>query len=182
MAQPTTALLVIDLQLGMFGGEELAPIHAGDALLTCVRALIAQARAVRTPVIYVRHDSGPGRLLEYGTENWQIHPMIAPAPGETIVDKRTPDSFHETALSNELAAIGAKRLVVAGAQSEVCVDTTCRRAFSLGFDVTLVADAHSTWDNAVLTADQIIRHTNQTLAGRFVRLTASDETSLFRLC
>jgi hypothetical protein len=41
MAQPVTfdaktALLVIDLQLGMFNGETLAPIHAGEALLTRV--------------------------------------------------------------------------------------------------------------------------------------------------
>jgi len=174
MAQSETALLVVDLQLGMFNGEEIGPIHAGDALLTRVRALLAQARAAGAPVIYVRHDSGPGRLLACGTANWQIHPAIAPAPGETIVDKRTPDSFHATTLSTELAAIGAKRIIVAGAQSEVCVDTTCRRAFSLGFDVTLVCDAHSTWSNAVLTADQIIRHTNQTLGGRFARLIPSD--------
>jgi len=62
-----------------------------------------------------------------------------------------------------------------GAQTEVCVDTTCRRAFSLGFEVTLVSDGHSTWENATLTADQIIRHTNDTLAGWFVRLARVDE-------
>jgi len=62
-----------------------------------------------------------------------------------------------------------------GAQTEVCVDTTCRRAFSLGFEVTLVSDGHSTWDNATLSADQIIRHTNDTLAGWFVRLARVDE-------
>jgi nicotinamidase-related amidase len=175
MAQPATALLVVDLQLGMFNGEEIAPIHAGDVLLARVQVLLAQARSAGAPVLYVRHDSGAGHLLERGTAKWQIHPAIAPAPGETIVDKRTPDSFHETTLSTELAAIGAKRLIVTGAQSEVCVDTTCRRAFSLGFDVTLVSDAHSTWNNAVLNADQIIRHTNQTLGGRFVRLISSGD-------
>ncbi len=55
------------------------------------------------------------------------------------------------------------------------MDTTCRRAFSLGFEVTLVSDGHSTWENATLTADQIIRHTNDTLAGWFVRLARVDE-------
>ena len=103
MAQPVAALLVVDLQLGMFGVEDIEPIHAGDALLTRVKTLLAQARRADTPFIYVRHDSGPGRLLEQGTANWQIHPAIAPAPGETIVEKRTPDTFHETSLSAELA-------------------------------------------------------------------------------
>lgn len=185
MAQPAasdvkTALLVIDLQLGMFNGAWIVPIHAGEALLTRVQALLAQARAAGAPVIYVRHAGGAGHLLEYGTANWQIHPAIAPAPGETIVEKRTPDAFHETTLSTALAATGAKRLIVTGAQTEVCVDATCRRAFSLGFEVTLVSDAHSTWDGATLTADQIIRHTNQTLARRFVRLVSSEGAAFGR--
>jgi len=169
------ALLVIDLQLGMFNGERIAPIHAGDMLLAHVQTLLSQARQSRTRVIFVRHAGGPGHLLEYGTPNWAIHPSIAPQPGEPIVDKRTPDAFHQTTLHAELATTGIIRLIVAGAQSEVCVDTTCRRAFSSGFEVTLVADAHSTWDNDTLSADQIIRHTNETLAGWFVQLVQTAE-------
>ena len=169
------ALLVVDLQRGMFNGERLPPIHAGEALLARVEALIAQARGAGIPVVFVRHGGGPGHLLESGTANWQIHPAIAPAAGEAIVEKHAPDSFHQTTLSAALAAGGARRLVVVGAQSEICVDTTCRRAFSLGFEVVLVSDAHSTWNNAVLTADQIIQHTNQTLAEWFVRLVPSKD-------
>jgi nicotinamidase-related amidase len=75
----------------------------------------------------------------------------------------------------ELSTVDVKQLVVVGAQTEVCVDTTCRRAFSLGFNVTLVSDAHSTWGNDTLTADQIISHTNQTLAGWFVRTARTAE-------
>jgi nicotinamidase-related amidase len=179
MAQPMaretpTALLVIDLQSGMFCAERPALLHAGDALLTRVHALLAGARAAGVPVVYVRHDGGPGHRLQHGTAGWQIHPMIAPVAGDAIVDKRTPDAFHGTSLSSVLGAIGARRLVVVGAQSEVCVDTTCRRAFSLGLEVTLVADGHTTWDNAVLSAEQIIRHTNQTLSRWCVRLAAAD--------
>jgi nicotinamidase-related amidase len=163
-----TALLVIDLQLGMFNGERLAPLYASEMLLVRVQALLSRARRSGTRVIYIRHAGPSGHLLEEGTPNWRIHPSIAPLPGETIVDKRTPDAFHETTLMTELTNSGVKRLIVAGAQTEICVDTTCRRAFALGFDVTLVSDAHSTWDNDTLTADQIIRHTNQTLARWFV--------------
>jgi len=35
-------------------------------------------------------------------------------------------------------------LLIMGAQTEVCVDTTCRRASSLGFSATLVSDGHNT--------------------------------------
>jgi nicotinamidase-related amidase len=170
-----TALLLIDLQLGMFNGERLAPIHDGDRLLTNVQAALQQARQRDVPVIFVRHGGPPGHLLEHGSPNWHIHPAIAPAAGETIVDKSTPDSFHDTSLLADLHARGLDQLVIMGAQTELCVDTTCRRAFSLGVRVALVSDGHSTWDNDTLTADQIIRHTNKTLAGWFVQLRRADE-------
>lgn len=38
-------------------------------------------------------------------------------------------------------------LVIAGNQTEYCIDTTCRHAASLGYNVTLVRDAHRTWDS-----------------------------------
>ena len=44
----------------------------------------------------------------------------------------------------------------------------------------LVSDGHSTWDNGTLTADQIIRHTNATLAGWFVQLLRADEVEYRR--
>jgi nicotinamidase-related amidase len=163
-----TALLVIDLQSGMFNGERIAPLHAGETLLARTQAVLSHARRSGMPVIYVRHAGPAGHLLERGTPNWEIHPSIAPQAGEVIIDKRTPDGFHETLLLSELS--GMKRLVVVGAQTEVCVDTTCRRGFTQGFQVTLVSDCHSTWDNDTLRADQIIRHTNETLAGWFVDL------------
>jgi len=175
---PTTfksALLVIDLQLGMFNGERLAPIHAGKSLLVHARSAIELARSSGVRVIYVRHAGRPGHPLEHGTPNWHIHPDITPQSGETVIDKPTPDSFHETSLLTEVAAEEINGLLIMGAQTELCVDTTCRRAFSLGFSVTLVSNGHSTWDNATLTADQIIRHTNDTLAGWFVRLVRADE-------
>jgi nicotinamidase-related amidase len=175
LAPVHTVLLVIDLQLGMFDGVRIAPIHAGEALLTRVQILLTKARAAGTPVIYVRHSARPGRPLDPTTPQWDIHPAIAPLPTETIVDKRTPDAFLDTTLLDTLTASGTKRLIVVGAQTELCVDTTCRRAFALGFDVVLVADGHSTWDNDVLTAEQIIPHTNQTLAEWFVRTVATAE-------
>lgn len=174
-ASPETALLVIDLQLGMFDGVRIAPIHNGEALLARVQTLLAKARAAGTRIIYIRHAAAPGRTLDPATPQWQIHPAIAPHPGETIVDKSFPDSFRDTTLQAKLTAVGTKRLIIVGAQTELCVDTTCRRAASLGFDVALVADGHSTWDNDALKAEQIIRHTNQTLSSWFVRTVLAAE-------
>src|SRR3978361_1005556 len=103
-----TVLVVIDLQVGMFHD---VGVHAGEALLTRVQGLIGRARIAGVAVVYVRHDGGAGHLLESGTAHWEIHPTIAPAAGEKIVDKRTPDPFHRTTLMVELYATEAHRLV-----------------------------------------------------------------------
>src|SRR5438105_15863492 len=57
--------------------------------------------------------------------------------------------------------------------TELCVDTTCRQACSLEYDVTLVQDGHSTWDRELLSAPQIIAHHNALISYWFV--TTKDE-------
>jgi len=161
-----TALIVIDVQNGMFTEDD--PVYQGEGLLATIGDLIAKARAAQVPVIYVQHNGRPGDPLEPGSAGWPIHPAIAPAAGEPVVGKTTPDSFHKTSLQEELATRGITRLVVAGIQTECCVDTTCRRASSLGYETTLVRDAHSTWDSRTLSATQIIAHHNDALDGWFV--------------
>lgn len=56
-------------------------------------------------------------------------------------------------------------LVVGGYMSQYCVDTTVRRAVSLGFDVTLVTDGHMTADSGTLQFSEIVAHHNETLDG-----------------
>lgn len=80
------------------------------------------------------------------------------------------DSFHETDLQEHLKAMHVKKLVIVGIQTEFCVDTTCRRAFSLGYETILVADGHSTFDSDLLTASQIIAHHNMVLGSQFAEL------------
>jgi nicotinamidase-related amidase len=163
-----TALLIIDVQLGMY--EESDPVYRGEELLHTIGALIAKARADNAPVIYVQHSEAKGYPLHPEAPGWPIHPAIAPQEGDAVVHKRYPDSFQETDLQRELEAREIKHLVIAGIQTEYCVDTTCRRAFSLGYDVTLVQDGHSTWDSRDLQAAQIIAHHNTVLGGWFVKL------------
>ena len=168
-----TALLVIDVQKGMFLEDE--SVYDGENLLSKISTLITKARTAGVPVIYVQHNGPDGDSLKKGSEGWPIHPAIAPAEGEPVVEKWTPDSFHETKLQQELESRGIKNLVVAGIQTECCVDTTCRRAMTMGYKTTLVKDAHSTWNSRTLTAQQIIEHTNDALNGWFVTPKAANE-------
>jgi nicotinamidase-related amidase len=170
-----TALVVIDVQVGMFDTPGQPPVPDGEHLLDKITGLIAEAREAGAPVVYVQHCEGPGEPLAEGTEGWEIHPLIAPLDGDVIVKKRTPDSFLDTALGEELGSRNIKGLVLAGMQTEYCVDTTCRRAFSLGYDVTLVKDAHGTWDGDDLSAAQIIAHHNEVLGNWFAMAVSANE-------
>jgi nicotinamidase-related amidase len=169
-----TALLVIDVQVGMFAEDD--PVYQGDALLANISSLLEKARQADIPIIYIQHGSErKGHPLELGTPGWQIHPAITPHEGDAIIQKRMPDSFYETNLQQELEACGIKKLVITGIQTELCVDTTCKRACSLDYDVTLVADAHSTWDREQLCAPQIIAHHNSLLGDWFATVKPASE-------
>jgi nicotinamidase-related amidase len=92
-----------------------------------------------------------------------------------VIQKQMPDAFHDTNLWRILKVRRIKKLVIVGLQTEYCIDTTCRRAFSLGFEVTLVRDAHSTWNSPLLSAQQIINHHNHVLGGWFTALKKEQE-------
>ena len=154
----------------------MPPVPDGERLPGSIEGLIERAREAGTTVIHIRHDGGPGHPLERGTKGWPIHPCVSPADGEPVVDKETPDSFLRTTLRDELDSRGIGCLVLAGMQTEYCVDTTCRRAFGLGYDVTLAAGAHGTWDET-LTAAQIIAHHNEVMGNGFADVVPSAEIS-----
>jgi nicotinamidase-related amidase len=161
-----SALLVIDVQVCNF--DESAPVHGSSVLVSKIRGLIARARAAGRPIVYIQHCGPEGAIDEPGTPGWDIHPSVAPLPDDVMIQKHHPDAFQATSLQRELDSRGIERLIIAGMQTEYCVDTTCRRAYSLGYDVVLVKDAHSTWDTDLLTAPQIVAHHNQVLGGWFV--------------
>jgi nicotinamidase-related amidase len=154
-----TALLVIDVQHALCTGAYAA--FDIERVIATINAVSAQARSTGAPVVLVQHeDDGP---LAFGTEGWQLAPGLATHADDLRVRKTAADSFHRTELHRLLQERGITRLVVCGLQSDFCVDTTVRRALSLGYDVVLVADGHSTLDNDALSAAQITAHHNATL-------------------
>ncbi|WP_373231367.1 cysteine hydrolase family protein [Cohnella sp.] len=155
------ALLIVDVQSGMF--DETPPIYQGEVLIEKIKKLIMNARQEDFQIIYIQHNEKPGESLETGTPGWEIHPDISPKDEDIIIQKFTPDSFFNTSLHQQLQDKGISELIIVGIQTEICIDTTCRRAFSLGYTVTLISDAHSTWDTNTLKAKQIIEHHNNVL-------------------
>ena len=176
-----TALLVIDVQRAFFDGDTIPPVYDGEQVLARISDVVQRARVAALPIVYVQHDGGGGHPLEQGGKGWQIHPEVVPQDGDVVVAKTTPDSFYETRLKIDLDALGVESLIVVGNQTDFCVDTTCRRARSLDYTVTLLKDAHSTWDNEHLKAQQIIDHHNFVLGRQFVRIGESSSINFDQL-
>ena len=158
--QSGSALLVIDLQIGVLRG-----CLDADGVVQRAFALVDRARACGVPVIWVQdHASFPEDSPE-----WELAPMLRRSPEEPLVRKTYRDSFVDTDLAAQLTRVGATRLIVAGAQTDYCVRTTLQSAASRGFDVTLVADVHTTtdadWGGVDISAEQIVAHTNMYWSG-----------------
>jgi len=150
-----TALLVIDMQNGV-----ATNLHGRDDVIATIDTLVSRARALGTPVVWVRHQSDE---LPVGSDVWQLVPELVPTADEAVVDKRYGDAFEDTHLESVLAERGVGRLVVTGAQTDACIRATLHGGFVRGYDVTLVSDAHSTEDLTpwgAPTPDLVVSHAN----------------------
>lgn len=153
--RPRTALLVIDVQQGVVEGA-----HKRDAVVNNVTALVDRARAEHVPVVWVQHHD---EQLEQGSPEWQLADDLSREQSEPLVEKTFGDSFEGTDLEDVLAASRIGHLVVAGAQTDMCIRSTIHGAFARGYDVTLVGDAHTTEDLTEFGApspELVISHTN----------------------
>jgi nicotinamidase-related amidase len=154
--RPRTALIVIDVQNGVVNG---APKR--DDVVANINTLVSQARAQHVPVIWVQHNDDEG--LPRGSAEWDLAPELVRDDSEPLVDKQYGDSFEATDLESVLAEREVGRLIITGAETDACIRSTLHGAFTRGYDVTLVGDAHTTSDKTEWGApppEAVITHTN----------------------
>lgn len=137
--QTKTALLVIDVQQGLFGKSH--PIHNAEGLLEKVNSLVEQAHRAGVPVVYIQHCDQ--RDLVKDTEPWRLHPRLQPLETDRFVFKEKSNSFEQTNLDEMLKSLGVNHVVATGLVTHGCVKNGCLGARELGYRVTLAADAHS---------------------------------------
>lgn len=152
------ALLIIDMQAGLFDGP--IPRYDADGVIARINALADAIRSSGGIVIFIQHDGPPGDTFEPGTPGWEILPALQRQNEDIIVHKQACDAFCETDLWNILEELHIKELLITGCATDFCVDTTIRAAMSLGYEVTVIEDGHTTADRPHLDAISIIRHHN----------------------
>ncbi len=151
MEKNKTALLVIDVQQALIDQRPWKTAR----LLRTITALQERFRGEGRPVIFVRHDDGPGTPLAYGTPGWKVAHAVGPLRGEKVFDKCFNSAFLRTGLGRYLERLGIETLVITGLQTEYCIDATIKSAFERGYRVILPAGGISTFCNGRLPARKI---------------------------
>jgi nicotinamidase-related amidase len=137
-----SALVLIDCQNTYTRG--VMELDGVSEALDEVATLLDRARTAGIPVIHVQHDGGAGSPYDLGDDIGAIVPLVAPREGEPVVVKQFPDSFVQTDLDQRLKASGVSNLVLTGFMTHMCVNSTARGAFNLGYAPSVVASATAT--------------------------------------
>jgi nicotinamidase-related amidase len=158
------ALLVIDMQEAVLAGCADVPGVIGR-----INGLLGRARRAGAPIVFVQHQDAEDPGLAAGSPGWHLVAALDRHGGDPVVAKEYRDSFAGTDLGAVLALAGVRRLVVTGAQSQYCVQTTALSAVHHGYDVSLVGDAHTTSPAALpsdhLAAETIVEFVNSCFRG-----------------
>jgi ureidoacrylate peracid hydrolase len=163
------ALLVIDVQNGFVSKGGSYDLLGMDTSRYCrvipkIKELLDLCRENTIPVFYtqaVRESSGIDLLTRThqilpksreerimkkpicvrGTWDADIVAEVAPIPGDHVVIKRRDSAFHDTEIKVWLSSLGINTLIFSGIDTSICVESSLRDAFNIGYDVVLISDA-----------------------------------------
>jgi len=138
----SSALVIIDAQQTY--REGVMQLEGVEPALEECRTLLERFRAADRPVFHIQHDAGPGSPYDVTAPIGQIAAPVAPVNGEAVIVKNFPNSFANTDLDEQLKAAGIENLILVGFMSHMCVNSTARGAFTLGYNPTVVASATAT--------------------------------------
>ncbi len=168
-----TALVVVDMQndfvdpRGFFGQKGL-DLTACNAVIPRIQAVVRQSRTLGLSVVYTATvhttdslEPGRHRVLPLRDRNaaaartavclqrtWgaEVVDPLRPEPGDLLIEKRRYSAFFETDFDRQLRAREIDTLVVAGATTNVCVDSTVRDAYFRGYDVVVLEDCVASYE------------------------------------
>jgi len=147
-------IVVVDMQNGVFATPRFD--RNGRS------ARINQLTEAADKTIFITHREG---AMQPGIDAFELLPELRQPAGSLYVTKTACDSFWQTDLAATLTQLNAESFVICGCASDYCVDTTIKVGASLGYRITVAADAHTTADRTYASAEQLIGQHNEVWAG-----------------
>ncbi|PEQ11362.1 hypothetical protein B2G71_17570 [Novosphingobium sp. PC22D] len=171
LARPArTALLIVDMQKDFctpgFGAERAGrDLGPANRAMPQIARLLEGARASGVTVAHVGfwtlpdHGSDSDTWLQKrrgatvsapdlciaGSEGAEFVDALAPVKGELEIRKHRYSAFTATSLDLLLRARDVRTIVVTGVSTNVCVETTFRAGFELGYAVLVPPQACASW-------------------------------------
>jgi len=176
-----TALIVIDVQRAFDQWEAAGRRRNNPQAVARIVDLLDTFRSRHVPVFHIRHEgTRPGSSFLPGGSGYPVKDEAREIEGEPVIVKRVNSAFIGTDLEDRLRAANIRTLVICGATTNHCVETTTRMAGNLGFDACLVRDATWTFDRLgpdgdAHSAEDIHAMSLANLNGEFARIVSTSE-------
>jgi nicotinamidase-related amidase len=176
-----TALIVVDVQRAFDQWEAAGKRRNNPQAVGRIVELLAAFRVGKMPIFHIRHEgTRANSSFLPGGAGYQVKDEAREMEGEPVLVKRVNSAFIDTDLEPRLRAANIKTLVICGATTNHCVETTTRMAGNLGFDAWLVRDATWTFDRTgpdgdEHSAEQIHAMTLANLNDEFARIVLASE-------
>lgn len=135
------ALLVVDLQNYFTERESRAYLQGIEVVVSNSARLIEGFTTFGFPVALTVHRGGSEMMMQWWRNTVEDSWAVPQFTGLPIFYKDTYDAFHETALDSFLKSRGVNQLVICGARTHLCCETTARSAFTNGYATMMIEDA-----------------------------------------
>jgi nicotinamidase-related amidase len=176
-----TALIVVDVQRAFDQWEAAGKRRNNPDAVARIADLLAAFRERHAPIFHIRHEgTRPQSSFLPDGPGYPVKDEARELTGEPVIVKRVNSAFIGTDLESRLRAADTRTLVICGATTNHCVETTTRMAGNLGFDAHLVRDATWTFDRIgpdgdAHSAEAIHAMTLSNLNGEFARIVTAAE-------
>jgi nicotinamidase-related amidase len=176
-----TALIIVDVQRAFDEWEKAGKRRNNPDAVARIEDLLTAFREQRAPIFHIRHEgTKPTSSFLPGGTGYPVKDEARERDGEPVIVKRVNSAFIGTDLEGRLRAAGIKAVVICGATTNHCVETTTRMAGNLGFDTRLVRDATWTFDRVgpdgdAHAAEDIHAMTLANLNGEFATIVTAAE-------
>lgn len=152
------ALLVIDMQKGSFTPK--TPRFDTDGVVQRINSLAQTFREMKSPVIYIQHDGTGSGAFEKNTLAWEVLDSLEVEPEDILIDKYANDVFYKSHLESTLKKLRINEILITGCATDFCVESTVQSALAKDFNITVVADGHTTGERPHMSAEKVIAHYN----------------------
>lgn len=174
------AIVFIDYQNEYVDGA--MPLgQAGARAIENARLLLEKAREQKIPIFHITHHGAEnGQIFDPLSANVEIVSELQPQDDETVIAKKHPNAFYETQLQTLISETQKQQIIFAGFMSHMCVSSSVRAAFDLGFESFVCHDACTTRDlpnaNKEAISAEVVHDTAMAgLQDRFAALVTTDE-------